>query len=65
MPISISTMGKFNGIPSKKASAKYGGSADGPPIYREKKIPDVVLGRVKEDDDEINIYIGKISTEEK
>ena len=60
--IQIATMGKFSGIPTKRASAKYGGGTSAGIQYIEKphKFPSLKITKLKQDKDNINIYITDI-----
>ncbi len=64
-PIAIATMGKYTGPVTKSiGSAGIGGVAPAPPVYKEKPIPDIILGKVKEDEEVISIQIEDIKENE-
>lgn len=64
--ITIATMGKFDGIPTRKASAKYGGgtSAGVEYINRPHKFPSIKIRKLDVQNDDINILVTNLEDDE-
>lgn len=59
--ISISTMGKFAGPPTKEAASQYGGGSTAPPIPpKQHKFPKIKITSLDKSEEDINIHITSI-----
>ena len=59
--INIATMGKFDGIPTRKASTKYGGASSATwPTQKPHQFPLVKILSIDDDKQYINITITEV-----